>query len=99
MARIPSINARVGAVTMCRRLGLSSPRGRWRSIVFATAALAPLSAAACTLCHSDLAREVRQQVFGPEFLANALAVFAPLPVLIACIYLAARDSPSEYRRR
>lgn len=61
--------------------------------------LAPLSATACTLCHSEVAREVRERVFGPEFLPTAVAIFAPLPVLLAGIYLAGRGArPGSARR-
>lgn len=99
MANVPLISAGPGAAATRRRIDMPLPRRCWRRIVFGAAALAPLSAAACTLRHSDLARDVREQVFGPEFLSNALAVLAPLPVLIAGVYLAGRGSRSEYRRR
>jgi hypothetical protein len=77
---------------------MPSPRRRWRIAVGATA-LAPLLASACTLCHSDVAREVRERVFGREFVPTALAVFAPLPLLVAGIYLAGRDAPPGNRLR
>jgi hypothetical protein len=67
------------------------PRRRWR-IAAAATALAPLHAMACTLCHSDVSREVRERVFGPEFLPTAFAVFAPLPVFLVGIYLAGREA-------
>lgn len=55
------------------------------------AGLAPLSVAACTLCHSDVAAEVRERLFGPDFLSTALSILASLPILLIAVFLAGRD--------
>ena len=52
--------------------------------------LAATPAAACTLCHSDTAAQVREVLLGPDLLANALAVLAPLPLLGLLIWLLPR---------
>jgi hypothetical protein len=49
-------------------------------------------AAACTLCDSSTAIGVRRQVFGPDFLSNAAAVMAPVPILLAAVLLIANAS-------
>lgn len=54
--------------------------------------LAPAPAFACTLCHSDLAEQVRAALFGPDLLLNAAAVLAPVPVLLLAIWLAPGSS-------
>jgi hypothetical protein len=44
----------------------------------------PNSAAlACTLCHSDLAREVRAAVFGHDFWLNVAVSVVPFAILAA----------------
>ena len=52
-----------------------------RALLFIAAISAPLPAHACTLCHSDVAGQVRAAVFGANLWANLLAVFAPAPVI------------------
>jgi hypothetical protein len=47
-------------------------------------------ALACTLCHSDVSQVVRARLAGADFLENLLAVMAPMPVLLAAVYTAAR---------
>ena len=56
-------------------------------------ALSALSAPAlaCTLCGSDTATAVRAQVLGSDFMANAAALAAPLPLLLAAVLLLGRD--------
>jgi hypothetical protein len=57
-------------------------------IAFLLTALATSApASACTLCHSDPAREVRAALFGPDLLANAAAIVAPMPILLAAWWL------------
>lgn len=58
-----------------------------RVILAASALLAPGPALACTLCHSDAADRVRAALFGPDFLTNAAAAFAPAPVLLVAWWL------------
>jgi len=46
---------------------------------------------ACTICHSPEALGVRHQVFEHGFLANAAALAAPVPLLVAAILLIGRE--------
>jgi hypothetical protein len=48
------------------------------------------SAHACTLCHSDLAEQVRERLFEAAFVSHALAICAPLPFFVAAILWIAR---------
>lgn len=50
-------------------------------------------AAACTLCHSDLAGQVRAAVFAGDFWSHAGALAAPVPILLAAVLLVRRCSP------
>ena len=54
--------------------------------------LAASPAAACTLCHSTVAEQVRAALFGADFWSNLGAVAAPAPLLIGAVLLVARRS-------
>lgn len=58
-----------------------------RAALLVAALLAPGPAFACTLCHSDTADRVRAALLGTDLLANAAAVLAPVPLLLAAIWL------------
>ncbi|WP_375403747.1 hypothetical protein [uncultured Sphingomonas sp.] len=58
-----------------------------RSLLACAALLAPNTAWACTFCHSDTAEQVRAALFGPDLLLNAAMALAPVPVLLAAIWL------------
>ena len=60
-------------------------------MVPAVAASAPL--AACTLCYSRTAAEVRSGVLNADFLWNVAALLAPLPVLWLAVMFVRRISP------
>lgn len=47
-------------------------------------------AAACTLCHGDLALAVRHRLMAADFAFNLAGVLAPFPLLFAAVVLAAR---------
>lgn len=53
-------------------------------------ALVAAPATACNVCHSPTAMGVRHLLFEHDFLINAAAVAAPLPVLVAIIVAVAR---------
>ncbi|HEX8384335.1 MAG TPA: hypothetical protein VF592_13295 [Sphingomonas sp.] len=57
--------------------------------------LTPGAALACTLCHSDTAERVRAALFGPDLLTNAMLAFAPVPALLAAVWLV----PGAHRDR
>lgn len=54
-------------------------------ITLLSAIAAPSNADACTLCGSDIAEQVRHDVFGPGFLENLAALSAPLLILGAIV--------------
>ncbi|WP_426166656.1 hypothetical protein [Sandarakinorhabdus sp. DWP1-3-1] len=56
----------------------------------AALALSAAPAAACNICHSPTALGVRHLLFDHDFLANAAAVAAPVPVLLAIVFAVAR---------
>lgn len=58
-----------------------------RALFLLALACAPGPAHACTLCHSDVAGQVRAALFGADLLENLLAVFAPAPVIAAAWWL------------
>ena len=58
-----------------------------RYVLASSTLLAPGSAWACTLCHSDTAQRVRAALFGPDLLIDAALALAPVPVLFAAIWL------------
>ena len=55
------------------------------SLIATPAMLLASPAAACTLCHSRVAEDVRAEVFGAEFLTHLGAVFLPVPLLVAAV--------------
>jgi len=66
---------------------------RARSLRFGVAGAAMMSAApawACTLCHSNVAEQVRAALFGVDFWSNLGAVAAPIPLLLGAVLFAAR---------
>jgi hypothetical protein len=48
-------------------------------------------ALACTICHGPIAMSVRDQFFDHDFLSNAAALAAPIPILLAAILWVARE--------
>jgi hypothetical protein len=48
-------------------------------------------ALACSICHTPTALGVRHQLFQHDFAANAAAIAAPIPILLAAILLVARE--------
>jgi hypothetical protein len=64
----------------------------WRAGLLAVLVLmvgAP--ALACTICHSPTSMGVRHQVFEHDFLSNAAALAAPIPILLAAVFALARE--------
>ncbi len=59
----------------------------------ATPFMGASQALACTLCHSRIAEDVRAAVFGADFWSTMGAVFLPVPVLLAAVFLVRRVSP------
>jgi len=62
-------------------------------LLFATALAGALpdAASACTVCHSPEAVGVRHMLLQHDFWRNAAALAAPIPLLLAAIWLAARE--------
>jgi hypothetical protein len=56
--------------------------------ISAIAVVGASPAAACTLCHSNIAEQVRAAMFGADFWSNASA--APIPLLLGLVLLVAR---------
>lgn len=61
-------------------------------------ALAATPAAACTICHTPTSLGVRHLLLHHDLGRNAAAVAAPIPILLAAIYLAALE-PRRRRTR
>jgi hypothetical protein len=53
--------------------------------------LLPQPAWACTICHSPTAFGVRHLLFEHDFVRNAAAVAAPIPLLLAIVAVALRE--------
>lgn len=52
-----------------------------------------LCSLACLSCSSELGRQVRAAVFGPDFLANLGLALLPAPFLLAAAWLVERGLP------
>lgn len=52
---------------------------------------------ACTLCHSQVAEEVRARIFEADFWPNLAMVAAPALILFGAILLAARTPVIDMR--
>lgn len=65
--------------------------------VLAPAALLPVPALACTLCHSPQATSVRERLLAGDLWWNACAVALPLTLLLAVVALVLRE-PEERSR-
>ncbi|MBB3911142.1 hypothetical protein [Sphingomonas desiccabilis] len=59
--------------------------------VLAPAALLPMPALACTLCHSPQAASVRERLLAADLWWNACAVALPLMLLLSVVALVVRE--------
>jgi len=68
-----------------------------RTLMFFAMVLVSAPSAACTLCHSRVAEEVRARLFDTDFSANLLMVTAPALILFAAIFYTARTPWTDTR--
>jgi hypothetical protein len=54
-------------------------------------------AAACPLCDSDTGRQVRANLFGPDFGTNLATVLLPFPGLLAMVVLVRAATPGRQK--
>lgn len=66
-----------------------------RAILFFAAMFASAQSLACTLCHSEVAQEVRARLFENDFLINLAMITLPALILFGAIFYAARTSPNS----
>ena len=71
---------------------MMNPAPAARCLVAAIATISANRAVACTLCHSNVAEQVRSALFA-DFWSNAGAVAAPIPLLLGVVLFVARRRP------
>lgn len=65
-----------------------------RAVLFLATMNVSAQSLACTLCHSEVAQEVRDRLFESDFMTNLAMITLPALILFGAIFYAAR-TPSN----